>query len=54
VPWLLSAAASRPRMDWLGAVLACAGLFAIVFSQAEAAGLTSTLIACKRSTRIQK
>src|SRR5438874_2197073 len=38
-------AASRPRMDWPGAVLACAGLFAIVFgfSQAETAGWTSAL-----------
>ncbi len=36
---------SRPRMDWPGAVLACAGLFAIVFgfSQAETAGWTSAL-----------
>ena len=33
-------AASRPRMDWPGAVLACAGLFLIVFgfSHAETAG----------------
>src|ERR1700720_1964883 len=32
--------ASRPRMDWIGAVLACARPFAIVFgiSQAESAG----------------
>jgi EmrB/QacA subfamily drug resistance transporter len=32
--------ANPPRMDWLGAVLACAGLFAIVFgfSQANTAG----------------
>ena len=37
--------ASRPRMDWPGAVLACAGLFAIVFgfSQAETAGWTAAL-----------
>jgi EmrB/QacA subfamily drug resistance transporter len=37
--------ASRPQMDWPGAVLACAGLFAIVFgfSQAETAGWTSAL-----------
>src|SRR5437764_633176 len=37
--------ASRPRMDWPGAVLACAGLFAIVFgfSHAETAGWTATL-----------
>src|SRR4051794_27987710 len=37
--------AGRPRMDWPGAVLACAGLFAIVFgfSQAETAGLTAAL-----------
>src|SRR6202011_1378351 len=37
--------ASRPRMDWIGAVLACAGPFAIVFgiSQAEAAGWTAAL-----------
>ena len=36
---------SRPQMDWPGAVLACAGLFAIVFgfSQAETAGWTSAL-----------
>src|SRR5213595_1297796 len=37
--------ASRPQMDWPGAVLACAGLFAIVFgfSQAETAGWTAAL-----------
>src|SRR5690349_12071607 len=37
--------ASRPRMDWPGAVLACAGLFAIVFgcSHAESAGWTAAL-----------
>jgi EmrB/QacA subfamily drug resistance transporter len=37
--------ASRPRMDWLGAVLACAGLFLIVFgfSHAETAGWTAAL-----------
>jgi EmrB/QacA subfamily drug resistance transporter len=37
--------ASRPRMDWLGAVLACTGLFGIVFgiSQAETAGWTAAL-----------
>jgi EmrB/QacA subfamily drug resistance transporter len=37
--------AVRPRMDWPGAVLACAGLFLIVFgfSHAETAGWTSTL-----------
>jgi EmrB/QacA subfamily drug resistance transporter len=37
--------ASRPRMDWPGAVLACAGLFAIVFgfSHAESAGWTAGL-----------
>ena len=36
---------SRPRMDWPGAVLACAGLFLIVFgfSHAETAGWTATL-----------
>jgi Major Facilitator Superfamily len=36
--------ASRPRMDWIGAVLAC-GPFAIVFgfSQAESAGWTAAL-----------
>src|SRR5690242_12139084 len=36
---------SRPRMDWPGAVLACAGLFAIVFgcSHAESAGWTAGL-----------
>jgi EmrB/QacA subfamily drug resistance transporter len=34
-----------PRMDWPGAVLACAGLFLIVFgfSRAETAGWTATL-----------
>src|ERR1035438_322168 len=34
-----------PRMDWPGAVLACAGLFLIVFgfSHAETAGWTATL-----------
>src|SRR5712664_2802186 len=37
--------ASRPRMDWPGAVLACSGLFAIVFgfSHAETAGWTAAL-----------
>jgi EmrB/QacA subfamily drug resistance transporter len=37
--------ASRPRMDWTGAVLACAGLFLIVFgfSHAETAGWTAGL-----------
>jgi len=37
--------ARRPRMDWIGAVLACAGPFAIVFgfSQAESAGWTAAL-----------
>src|SRR6266852_231190 len=37
--------ASRPRMDWIGAVLACAWPFAIVFgfSQAETAGWTAAL-----------
>jgi EmrB/QacA subfamily drug resistance transporter len=37
--------ASRPRMDWPGAVLACAGLFFIVFgfSHAETAGWTAGL-----------
>src|SRR5216684_7603395 len=37
--------AGRPRMDWIGAVLACAGPFAIVFgiSQAESAGWTAAL-----------
>ena len=37
--------ASRPRMDWPGAVLACAGLFAIVFgfSHAETGGWTAAL-----------
>jgi EmrB/QacA subfamily drug resistance transporter len=35
----------RPRMDWPGAVLACAGLFLIVFgfSHAESAGWTAAL-----------
>ena len=37
--------AVRPRMDWPGAVFACAGLFLIVFgfSHAETAGWTATL-----------
>jgi EmrB/QacA subfamily drug resistance transporter len=37
--------ADRPRMDWPGTVLACAGLFLIVFgfSHAETAGWTSAL-----------
>jgi predicted MFS family arabinose efflux permease len=37
--------ANRPRMDWPGAVLACAGLFLIVFgfSHAETAGWTAPL-----------
>jgi EmrB/QacA subfamily drug resistance transporter len=37
--------ATRPRMDWIGAVLACAGPFAVVFgfSQAESAGWTAAL-----------
>ncbi len=37
--------AVRPRMDWIGAVLACAGLFGIVFgfSHAETAGWTAPL-----------
>jgi EmrB/QacA subfamily drug resistance transporter len=37
--------ATRPRMDWPGAVLACAGLFLIVFgfSHAETASWTATL-----------
>ena len=37
--------ANPPRMDWPGAVLACAGLFLIVFgfSHAETAGWTATL-----------
>src|SRR5690349_7879127 len=36
---------SRPRMDWPGAVLACTGLFLIVFgcSHAESAGWTAAL-----------
>ena len=40
-----SRAANPPRMDWPGAVLACAGLFFIVFgfSHAETAGWTATL-----------
>ncbi len=35
----------RPRMDWPGAILACAGLFLIVFgfSHADTAGWTDTL-----------
>ena len=37
--------ANRPRMDWPGAVLACAGLFLVVFgfSRAETAGWTAGL-----------
>jgi EmrB/QacA subfamily drug resistance transporter len=37
--------ATPPRMDWPGAILACAGLFAIVFgfSHAETAGWTAAL-----------
>jgi EmrB/QacA subfamily drug resistance transporter len=37
--------ASPPRMDWPGAVLACSGLFAIVFgfSRAETAGWTAAV-----------
>ncbi len=37
--------AARPQMDWIGAVLACAGLFGIVFgfSHAETAGWTAPL-----------
>jgi EmrB/QacA subfamily drug resistance transporter len=37
--------ATRPSMDWPGAVLACAGLFLIVFgfSRAESAGWTAAL-----------
>jgi EmrB/QacA subfamily drug resistance transporter len=40
-----SRSASRPRMDWPGAALACAGLFCIVFgfSHAETAGWTAAL-----------
>jgi len=40
-----SRVASRPRMDWPGAVLACCGLFLIVFgfSHAETAGWTAGL-----------
>src|SRR6201990_1004685 len=40
-----SSPASPPRMDWPGAVLACAGLFLIVFgfSHAETAGWTAGL-----------
>ena len=44
--WIRSSRpAVRPRMDWLGAVLACAGLFLIVFgfSHAETAGWTAPL-----------
>ena len=42
--WIRSARPDvRPRMDWPGAVLACAGLFLIVFgcSHAETAGWTA-------------
>jgi EmrB/QacA subfamily drug resistance transporter len=37
--------ATRPRMDWPGAILACAGLFLVVFgfSHAETAGWTAAL-----------
>jgi MFS family permease len=37
--------ASPPRMDWPGAILACTGLFLVVFgfSRAETAGWTATL-----------
>jgi EmrB/QacA subfamily drug resistance transporter len=37
--------AARPRMDWPGAILACAGLFLLVFgfSHAETAGWTAAL-----------
>jgi EmrB/QacA subfamily drug resistance transporter len=40
-----SSPAARPRMDWPGTVLACAGLFLIVFgfSHAETSGWTSAL-----------
>jgi len=44
--WIRSSRpAIRPRMDWPGAVLACAGLFLIVFgfSHAETAGWTAAL-----------
>ncbi len=44
--WIRSSRpAVRPRMDWPGAVLACAGLFLIVFgfSHAETAGWTAAL-----------
>jgi EmrB/QacA subfamily drug resistance transporter len=44
--WIRSSRpATRPRMDWPGAVLACAGLFLIVFgfSHAESAGWTAAL-----------
>src|SRR5216684_2919370 len=44
--WIRSSRpANPPRMDWPGAVLACAGLFLIVFgfSRAETAGWTATL-----------
>jgi EmrB/QacA subfamily drug resistance transporter len=40
-----SRSAARPQMDWPGAILACAGLFLIVFgfSRAETAGWTAGL-----------
>jgi EmrB/QacA subfamily drug resistance transporter len=44
--WIRSSRpATRPRMDWPGAVLACAGLFLIVFgfSHAETAGWSDAL-----------
>ena len=43
--FMRSSQAIRPRMDWPGAVLACAGLFLIVFgfSHAETAGWTAAL-----------
>jgi EmrB/QacA subfamily drug resistance transporter len=44
--WIRSSRpATRPRMDWPGAVLACAGLFGVVFgfSHAESAGWAAAL-----------
>jgi EmrB/QacA subfamily drug resistance transporter len=44
--WIRSSRpAARPRMDWPGAALACAGLFGVVFgfSHAESAGWTAAL-----------
>src|ERR1700684_2595393 len=46
--------ATRPRMDWPGAVLACAGLFLIVFgfSHAATAGWTAAPSICSPVPRV--